>query len=140
MFRAQHQLVAVALAFSVLCATFGLGTGSPPPPTTAQPEIAAGDEFECRAADNELQRLRQSCDVAVAAFEACRASRPEWRGVELFSCGFDISTSLARGDVEAPASIDDCGAASVEELRADCPVPACEADLEQMAEELADAC
>ena len=91
---------------------------------------------ECRTARAELERLRQSCDVEVQEFEACRAARPAWRDVELFSCGFEMSTSLTRGDVSDPASIEDCGGSTEQGLRANCPVPACEAEVEEAEAEL----
>ena len=83
--------------------------------------------------DAEIQRLRQSCELELEAFAECRASRPAWDSVELFSCGFEMSTSLAKGDVEDPASLEDCGASAQAAQRpADCPVPACEGELEAL--------
>lgn len=132
--------IAAALGLvPLLCALSSAGTGAasltpPAAPTATASETALG----CRAGaalEAELERLRQSCDFAVREFEACRAARPEWRDVELFSCGFEMSTSLTRGDVTDPASIADCGGAE-QEQRANCPVPACEAEVEELEAEL----
>ena len=109
-------------------------------PTATQPTATEAHEaaLECRAArvalEAELARLRQSCDVALRELEACRAGRPEWGEVGLFSCGFEMSTSLTRGDVDDPASIEDCGGSSEQGLRSNCPVPDCEAELERLEE------
>jgi len=132
----------VPLLFVV--ASGGSGAETTTPSLSAQPVAAKARETatECRAAraalQAELASLRQSCDVEVQEFEACRAARPEWRDVELFSCGFEMSTSLTRGDVADPASIEDCGTpnAAEPELRSNCPVPACEAELEEVEAEL----
>lgn len=135
------------VAGAAACAIFG-GTSAPasPPPASVEAPAPSG-QSECRASslaiDAEIERLRQSCDLELEAFAACRAARPTWDTVELFSCSFEMSTSLAKGDVEDPASLEDCGtptpreiaaleAAAAEEHRADCPVPACEADLEKL--------
>lgn len=140
MFRIpRHKLILIALPAAVVAliavvragspATTALATTAPTRPSAAS---AADHTLECRAAqaalESELERLRQSCDAAVAAFEACRASRPAWSDVELFSCGLDMSTDLTRGEIDDAASLEDCGA--VRQSRAECPVPSCEADLE----------
>lgn len=139
--RYKFILIAFGAALPTLIAV--AGAGSPDSPALTRPAVTTADEqlLQCRAAegaaDTELERLRQSCEVEVAAFEACRASRPAWSDVELFSCGLDISAELTRGELDDTASIEDCGSARSAEhrtARAECPVPACEADLERLEE------
>lgn len=161
--RPRHGFFALVFGASLPIIAVLLDAGAAPSPSLPSPpsksKLGGEHGLECRAAkaaiDAELEQLRQSCDAAVAAFEACRAARPRWRDVELFSCGFDMSTSLTRGDVDSAASLEDCGNPSdlaartpgqrhstahdstahdstAAESRADCPVPACEADLEQL--------
>lgn len=138
----SHKLILVALAASVPAIAAAVSASSSEPPAPARSSSSSADEhaLECRAAkasvSSELERLRKSCDLAVAAFEACRAARPAWSDVELFSCGFDMSTDLTRGEFDDTASLEDCGAVQ-QAARADCPVPSCEADIERLTEEAA---
>ena len=129
--------VAVAAVSAFVGAVGSAPPRTPPHPITVSTSVAQPSQPECRAPDPvidaEIQRLRQSCELELEAFAECRASRPAWDSVELFSCGFEMSTSLARGDVEDPASLQDCGASAAARAHpADCPVPACEGELEAL--------
>ena len=149
--KAHTAAISGLTVVAALCAAFGTAASAPAPAPAAPASVVAStavaslSQPECRASspagDAKLQALRQSCELELEAFEACRASRPEWDSVELFSCGFEMSTSLARGDVEDPASLEDCGTtASLEAAppegkgrgNKECPVPACEAELEAL--------
>ncbi|HEY6725156.1 MAG TPA: hypothetical protein VI197_14075 [Polyangiaceae bacterium] len=150
--RHQSLLIVLTASVAVCAAAVDAGRASPPgrgaetAATLAKATEAEAHSLECRATkatlDSELEELRTSCEAAVAAFEACRASRPPiaaWSDVELFSCGFDMSTDLARGDLDATASLEACGASDKAPRTAarparNCPVPSCESDLELLEE------
>lgn len=154
----RHKLILIALAASVAVFTLPVDAGREPVRFSVERNVepnasaarANAHTLECRATkaalESELEQLRTRCDAAVAAFEACRASRPQldkdWSDVELFSCSFALTTDLARGDLDDAASLEDCGTAP-EASRPDatptssCPVPSCESDLELL-EELKD--
>jgi len=148
----RHKLILITLTASAVfaAASHAPSASSDVPAVEPRANAAATDAhiLECRATkaalDSEIAELRASCDAAVAAFEACRASRPvtDWSDVELFSCGFDMSTDLARGELDDTASLGDCGAAPAphtessptESIQPSCPVPSCESDLELLEE------
>lgn len=136
--------------------SFGLGLfgcaaspGPPPPPVVKVKASSAhrrADQLAvaCRSQQAsiaaEIEAERASCEAALREFDACRASRPEWTSVELASCSFDMATSLANGDVREPATLNDCGSPTTNSAsragRADCPVPACEAHLDSLEEQV----
>lgn len=142
----RHKLILVVLAASVAVVAAAVEAGSTTGPTQevrSTESVAVATEadtqtLECRgtkaAMDDELEQLRLRCDAALAEFEACRANRPAWSDVELFSCGFDMSTDLARGDLDATASLEACGGTRAQASRMDCPVPSCESELERLEE------
>lgn len=140
----RHKLILVVLAASVAVVAAAVEAGSTTGPTqearsTESVAVAADTQtLECRgtkaAMNDELEQLRLRCDAALAEFEACRANRPAWSDVELFSCGFDMSTDLARGDLDATASLEACGGTRAQASRMDCPVPSCESELERLEE------
>jgi len=142
----RHKLILVVLAASVAVVAAAVEAGSTTGPTQevrSTESVAVATEadtqtLECRgtkaAMDDELEQLRLRCDAALAELEACRANRPAWSDVELFSCGFDMSTDLARGDLDATASLEACGGTRAQASRMDCPVPSCESELERLEE------
>src|SRR6187549_2939513 len=89
--------IGLLVAVAAVSALVGAGGSAPPPPPPQRipvsTSVAQPSQPECRASnpviDAEIQRLRQSCELELEAFAECRASRPAWDSVELFSCGFE---------------------------------------------------